>query len=81
MRLDDVLFAVIFAGIGLCAAHFRGEYIRWREHRIAQRRIEKSMRQQQIRRMSPREDPHSSRHLDDFESTGRPGGQRWQGAL
>jgi hypothetical protein len=71
MTLDDVLFAVIVAGIGLCAAHFRGEYIRWREHRVAEGRMETSMRQLQIHGMSLQEDADSIRHLEHFET--RPG--------
>jgi hypothetical protein len=68
MTLDDVLFAVIVAGIGLCAAHFRGEYIRWREHRVAERRMETNMRQLQIHTMSLQEGADSIRHVDDFET-------------
>jgi hypothetical protein len=68
MTLDDVLFAVIIAGIGLCAAHFRGEYIRWREHRVAERRMETNMRQLQIHTMSLQEGADSIRHVDDFET-------------
>jgi hypothetical protein len=68
MRLDDVLFAVIIAGIGLCAAHFRSEYIRWREHRVAERRIETSMRQLQIHRLSLRAGAESIRD-DDHRAT------------
>jgi hypothetical protein len=44
MSLDDVLFAVIVGGVGLCAAYFRGEYIGWQEHRAAEKRREASMR-------------------------------------
>ena len=51
MSLDDVLFGVIIAGIGLCVAHFRGEYIRWRQHRAAERRQEMSMRELHIRKL------------------------------
>jgi len=55
MNLDDVLFAVIIGGIGLCVAHFRGEYIRWREHEAAERRL-------YLRRVQrPMQDP--ARHL------------------
>jgi hypothetical protein len=61
MSLDDVLFGMIIGGIGLCAAHFRGEYIRWREHRAAERRRETSMRELHINRLSPREDADSIR--------------------
>jgi hypothetical protein len=57
MSLDDVLFGVIIAGVGLCAAHFRGEYIRWREHGAAERRKETSMRELHIHRLSLA-DPH-----------------------
>lgn len=49
MNVDDVLFGVIISGAGLCAAHFRGEYFRWREHGTAERRRESSMRQLQIK--------------------------------
>ena len=59
MSLDDVLFAVIIGGVGLCAAHFRAEYIRWRAHRAAERRQETSMRELHINRLSPREDADS----------------------
>jgi len=55
MSLDDVLFGVILGGAGLCAAHLRGEYIRWRDHGVAERRKETSMRQLHIQRLSPRE--------------------------
>jgi hypothetical protein len=61
MSLDDVLFGVIVGGIGLCAAHFRDEYIRWRKHRTAERRKETSMRELHINRLSPREDADSIR--------------------
>jgi hypothetical protein len=61
MSLDDVLFGVIIGGIGLCAAHFRDEYIRWRDHRAAERRKATSMRELHIKRLSPREDADSIR--------------------
>jgi hypothetical protein len=61
MSLDDVLFGMIIGGIGLCAAHFRSEYIRWREHRAAERRKETTMRELYINRLSPREDADSIR--------------------
>jgi hypothetical protein len=44
MSLDDVLFGLIIAGVGLCVAHFRHEYTRWRQHRAAEQRLEMSMR-------------------------------------
>jgi hypothetical protein len=44
MSLDDVLFGLIIGGVGLCAAHFRDEYLRWREQGAAERRKETSMR-------------------------------------
>jgi hypothetical protein len=59
MVLDDVLFGVIIGGVGLCAAHFRGEYLRWREHRAAERRKETRMRKPHIDRLSLRGDADS----------------------
>ena len=51
MILDDVLFGVIIVGLGLCAAHFRGEYLRWRE--------ETRMRMRHINGLSSPEDADS----------------------
>jgi hypothetical protein len=59
MSLDDVMFGLIIGGFGLCAAQFRGEYIRLREHRAAERRRETSMRELHINQLSYREDADS----------------------
>jgi hypothetical protein len=34
--LDNVMFAMIVVGVGLCVAYFRGEYIAWRKLRAAE---------------------------------------------
>jgi hypothetical protein len=68
MSLDDVLFGVIIGGAGLSAAHFRSEYIRWREHGAAERRKETSMRQLHMHRLSPQEGADSIRNVVHFET-------------
>jgi hypothetical protein len=67
MSLDDVLFGVIVSGIGLSAAYFRDEYIGWREHRAAEMRKQKSMRELHIDRFSHREDADSIRIVVNLE--------------
>jgi hypothetical protein len=59
MILDDVLFGVIIVGLGLCAAHFWGEYVRWRELGAAERRKQTRMRIAHINGLSPQEGPDS----------------------
>ena len=44
MSPDDVLFGIIVSGVGLSAAYFRDEYIRWRELRAAEMRKQASRR-------------------------------------
>lgn len=73
MNLDDVLFGMIIGGAGLCAAHFRSEYIRWREHRDAERRKEVSMRQ--LHFIGSTAPPSARSHRESPESD-RPAGVR-----
>jgi hypothetical protein len=61
MSLDDVLFAVIVGGVGLCAAYFRDEYIGWRKRSAAEMRKEMRMRELYIDGFSRREDADSIR--------------------
>ena len=68
MSLDDVLFGVIVGGVGLCAAYFRVEYMRWREHRAADMRKETSMRALHINRFSHREDADRIRSVVKLET-------------
>jgi hypothetical protein len=63
MSLDDVLFGVIVGGVGLCAVHFRDEYMGWREHRAAEMQKQMSMRELHIARVSRREDAVSIRSI------------------
>jgi hypothetical protein len=60
------LFGVILAGVGLCAAHFRGEYLRWREHGAAERRKELRMRRLYGRGMTLA-DPESSTDRERYD--------------
>lgn len=59
MSLDDVLFGLIIAGIGLCAAYIGAEYIGWRDHIAAEMR-----KQASIRELYKRE---SSRQVTDLD--------------
>ncbi len=47
MSFDDLLIAIIFAGIGLSAAYFRAEYVTWRRYMAAARR--KAVRLRELR--------------------------------
>jgi len=67
MSLDNILFVVIVGGVGLCAAHFRDEYIAWREHRAAEMRKQTSMRHLHIDRFSHRKDADSTRSVINLE--------------
>ncbi len=72
MTLDDLLFGMIGGGVGLCAAYFKDEYTGWREHRAAELRKQKSMRELHIDRFSHREDADSIRivvNLDEIADT------------
>ncbi len=76
MTLDDVLFGMIGGGVGLCAAYFKDEYTGWREHRAAELRKQKSMRELHIDRFSHREDADSIRivvNLEEIVDTGSGG--------
>jgi hypothetical protein len=63
MSLDDVLFAVIVGGVGLCAAHFRDEYIGWRKHRAAELRRESNIRALHVDSYRHRADADSNRSM------------------
>jgi hypothetical protein len=68
MSLDDILFGLIIAGIGLCAAYVRAEYIGWRDHIAAEMRKRASIRELYIRESSRREDADPIRHAVNFET-------------
>jgi len=56
MGLDDALFGVILAGVGLCALYFRGEYLRWRAHGVAERLKDARKRRLYIHGVTPARD-------------------------
>ena len=49
--LDNVMFALIVVGVGLCVAYFRDEYIAWRKHRAAELHNETMMRKLHLDRL------------------------------
>jgi hypothetical protein len=49
--LDNVMFAMIVIGVGLCVAYFRDEYIAWRKLRAAELHNETMMRKLHLDRL------------------------------
>jgi 6-phosphogluconolactonase len=51
MSFDDLLIAIIVAGIGLSVAYLRAEYVSWRRYKAAERRHEVSLCELHLKRL------------------------------
>jgi hypothetical protein len=53
MSFDDLMFAIIFAGIGLSGAYFGAAYSAWRRSQSEAERLEGRLRQLYINELRP----------------------------
>jgi hypothetical protein len=61
MSVDDLLIAIIIAGLGLSGAYLKAEYLSWRRYNAAQRKQQASLRAWHINRLRRAENDASMR--------------------
>ncbi len=70
MDFDTVMFAMILAGFGLCAAYFWAVYVRWRNQKAAE--IRRTVAFGQIYATRPRKQPPTELKVTSGSAFNRP---------